>query len=81
MQAGDIVDAAVAQIMADEGWRRDLDPILTPLLVELAAARNPEDVATILARAAELDDEGALTERLARAGFAVNMAAATGSDA
>lgn len=81
VQAGDIVDAAVAQIMADEGWRRDLDPILTPLLVELAAARNPEDVATILARAAELDDEGALTERLARAGFAVNMAAATGSDA
>jgi phage gp29-like protein len=77
--AGDVVDQAVAAIMADEGWRTAMAPIADPILRELAAARNPDDVAAILARAAELDDEGPLAEQLARAGFAVRMAAVTGA--
>lgn len=77
---GDVVDQAVAQIMADEGWREALAPIADPLFRELAAARSPEEVSRILSRAAELDDEAALIEQLARAGFAVRIAAATGAD-
>lgn len=80
LPAGDIVDQAVAAIMEDEGWRTAMAPIVEPLFRELAEAKSPEDVTAILARAAELDDETTLTEQLARAGFAVRMAAATGQE-
>jgi hypothetical protein len=50
------------------------------LLADLAAARDPDEVKAILARAAGQDNEAQLTEALARAGFAVRMAAATGTD-
>jgi hypothetical protein len=77
----DIVDHAVDQIMADEGWRPAMAPIVEQLLAELARAGSPDEVAKILARSAELDDESGLIEALARAGFAVGMAAASGQDA
>jgi phage gp29-like protein len=76
----DIVDEATAQIMADEGWRQDMAPMVEQLLEQLVKARNENEVAAILARA-DLVDEGPLAERLARAGFAVRLAAATGADA
>ncbi|HEX8224506.1 MAG TPA: DUF935 family protein [Allosphingosinicella sp.] len=68
--AGDIVDQAVAQVMAEEGWRVGMAPIVEQLLAELLAAGSEEEVAAILARAAELDDEAAFTEALARSAFA-----------
>jgi len=77
---GDIVDQAVDAIMADEGWREDLGPIVDPLVAELIAASSPEQVADILARSAELDDEGPMIERLAQAALATRLAGATGTD-
>jgi phage gp29-like protein len=78
---GDIVDEAVAQIMADEGWRTGvLEPFAGSLLAELARAGSEEEVQAILARAAELDDEGTLVTSLERAGFAVRLAATAGQD-
>jgi len=76
----DIVDEAVDQIMADEGWRAAMEPFVGPLLAELAEATSEAEVNAILARSAELEDEGPLVERLERAGFAVRMAAAAGQD-
>ena len=77
----DIVDQAVQQIMADEGWRAiAADLGVNPLLEQLAKAEDPEEVEAILRREAELGDTGRLGERLARAGFAVHMAAAVGED-
>jgi phage gp29-like protein len=77
----DIVDQAVEQIMADEGWRTGvMEPFAGPLIAELTRAGSAEEVQAILARAAELDDEGALVQSLERAGFAVRMAAAAGQD-
>jgi phage gp29-like protein len=79
--AGDVVDQAVAQIMADEGWRTEVhDAFAGPLLAELARAGSEEEVRAILARAAELDDEGELVTSLERAGFALRMSAAAGQD-
>jgi phage gp29-like protein len=77
----DIVDQAVEQIMADEGWRQGWDPIIAPLVEELARAGSEAEVQAILARAAELDDEADLADRLTRAGFAVRLAASAGADA
>lgn len=76
----DLVDDATAQIMQDEGWTEGKPPIAGALFDELAQATSPEEVQQILARSAELDDEADLTETLARAGFAVGMAARTGTD-
>lgn len=80
MQRGDIVDEAVDQLMRDEGWHRGWDPIVRPLLDELARATNTDDVAAILSRSAELDDEAALADRLAQAGLTLQLAGATGQD-
>lgn len=73
----DVVDQAVDAAMADEGWRTVLDPIVTPLVAQLQAAGSPDEVAAILTREAELADDGALTEALARAGFALRLDAIT----
>jgi phage gp29-like protein len=79
--AGDIVDQAVGEIMADEGWRQVADELgVNELIAELTAASRPEAVAAILAREAEMGDMGPLIDRLERAGFAVRMAGAAGAD-
>lgn len=75
---GDIVDHAVAQIMADEGWRSALD--IDPLIEALTRASSPAEVEEALIRHGELADDSWLTESLARAGFAVRYAAAAGED-
>src|SRR5205085_4443829 len=79
--AGDIVDQATAQAMADEGWRQVADELgINELLAELAAAGSEEEVADILRREVEMGDMEPLTERLARAGYAVRAAATAGVD-
>lgn len=75
----DIVDEAVAAIMADEGWA-EAPPMVKRLVDELAAAGSAEEVEAILARSADLDDEAELVESLERAAFAVRMAATVGQD-
>lgn len=75
----DIVDEAVDAIMADEGWAKVVAPI-ERLVDELARAASQEEVEAILRREAELADEAPLVESLARAAFAVRMAAVTGQD-
>ncbi len=76
----DIVDDAVDAAMADDGWHTMLSPIVDPLVQQLQAATSPDDVAAILTREAELGDETALTEALARAGFALRIDAATSDE-
>lgn len=76
----DAVDEAVAAIMAEEGWQ-EAPPLVRDLVAELAGASDEEEVRRILARSAELDDEAGLAQTLERAGFAVRLAAATGSEA
>jgi len=76
----DVVDEAVDAAMADEGWRTALDPIVRPLVQQLQAARTPDEVAAIIAREAELGDEGDLAEALTRAGFALRLDALTDSE-
>jgi phage gp29-like protein len=75
----DIVDQALDQVMREEGWREAWSPVIAPLLEELARAGSEEEVAAILARAAELDDEAGFTEALARSAFALRMAGASES--
>jgi phage gp29-like protein len=69
----DVVDEAVDAAMADDGWQA---AVLAPLAAQLAEASSPEDVALICAAAAAGSDE-ALTEPLARAGFALRFDALT----
>lgn len=76
----DVVDHAVDQVMTDEGWTRDMDALVEPLLARLATATNPEQVAAILAEATRADDTGALATSIARAGFAVRLDALTGGE-
>lgn len=75
----DFVDFATDAVMADEGWREVTSPIAA-LVAELTAAKDEEDVARILALAAERDDEAAMTELLARSGFAIRLEAVTVDD-
>lgn len=73
----DVVDDAVDAAMAEDGWRAALGPVVEPLLAQLAAARSPNDVAAILRREADLGDDAALADHLARAAFATRMDAIT----
>jgi len=78
---GDIVDQALQQIMADEGWRTVADNLGVPSLIEeLTKAGSPAEVEAILKREAELGDQSGFVEHLERAGFAVKMAATAGED-
>lgn len=77
----DIIDQAIAEIMADEGWRFVADEAgVDDLARQLALAGSPEEVEAILRREAEMGDTGPLADRLAQAGFAVRMAGATNLD-
>ena len=73
----DVVDEAVDAAMADDGWQRQLGPVVEPLLARLAEARSPEDVAAICAREATLGDDATLADALARAAFAMRLDALT----
>ncbi|UIJ46935.1 DUF935 family protein [Sphingomonas cannabina] len=75
----DVIDEAVDTIMADEGWRELIGPIVDPLVEQLQAATSRDDVIAILAREAELAGDQALIESLARAGFAARIDALTDS--
>lgn len=77
LSARDVVDDAVDAAMADDGWRTTLGAITDPLVQQLQAATSAEDVAAIIAREAELGDDGPLAEALARAGFATRIDALT----
>lgn len=76
----DIVDDAVDTIMADEGWRDALAPMVDPLLTQIQGAASRDDVLEILRREAELDGDGTLAESLARAGFGLRIDALTGDE-
>lgn len=73
----DAVDAAIDEIMADEGWRDMWAPVVEPLVEKLQAAATPEEALQILSREAGVGDGGELGEMLARAGFALRIDAAT----
>ncbi|HEU4958997.1 MAG TPA: DUF935 family protein [Sphingomonas sp.] len=73
-QPRDIVDDAVDQIMADEGW---WTAITDPLLEQLRKAKSRDEALQILTREAELGDDQSMTEALARAGFALRIDALT----
>lgn len=78
---GDVVDQAVLQIMADEGWRTVADNLgITALIAELGKAGSEEEVDAILKREALRGDQSAFVEQLERAGFAVKMTATVGED-
>lgn len=81
VQPRDIVDDAVDAAMADEGWREQLGPIVDPLVDRLQAATSRDDVLAILSSEADLGSDEALTEGLARAGFATRIEAITDQDA
>ena len=73
----DVVDEAVDAIMAEEGWRPLVAPIVDPIVAALQAATSLDEVQAILAREAEQGDDSALAESLARAGFALRIDALT----
>ena len=73
----DVVDDVVDAAMVDDGWRTTMAPIVDPLVQQLQGAASAEEVASILAREAELGDDSALAQALARAGFAVRLDALT----
>jgi phage gp29-like protein len=75
----DVVDEAVAAVMADEGWV-EAPPLVRALVGRLVDAKDEEEVKRILSQVAELDDEDELVNSIARAAFAVRMAAQTGTD-
>lgn len=77
---GDVVDHATARLMADDAWHKALDPIILPLIEELAAAADEKEVEAILARAARRDDTAPFVDQLTRAGFAMRLAGETGTD-
>lgn len=77
LQPRDQIDEAIDAIMADEGWRPLLAPIVEPLVEALTRATTIEDVRAILAREAELDSDAALDQGLSRAGFALRIDALT----
>lgn len=73
----DVVDEAVDAIMAEQGWRPLVAPIVDPIVAALQAATSLDEVQAILAREAEQGDDSALAESLARAGFALRIDALT----
>ncbi len=72
----DVVDEAVDAILAMEGWAPAPPPVVA-LVDQLKAATSFDEMLAILRREAELGDQAALTESLARAGFAVRLDALT----
>lgn len=73
----DVVDDAVDAAMADEGWSAAAAALVEPLVDQLRAAKSPDEVVAILAREAEIGGTDGLTDRLARAAFALRIDALT----
>lgn len=73
----DIVDDATDALMANDGWRRVMAPMVGPLLEAIRNATSLDEVRALIAREAELGDDAALADALARAGFATRIDALT----
>lgn len=77
---GDVVDEVVAEALADDGWSSAWSDMVDPLIDRLMAASSQAEVDAILADVAGGDAPDALSERLARAGFALRIDALTGGE-
>jgi phage gp29-like protein len=75
----DIVDQAAQELIAGDGYEA-LTPIMAPIADAIATAESAEEVNEALIRSLSQSDVDRLTETLARAGFAVRVAAETGAD-
>lgn len=69
----------MAQVAVRHQGGTTLGAVVDPLVQQLQAASAADEVAGIIAREAELGDDGPLAEALARAGFATRMDALTDS--
>ncbi|MBZ6383145.1 MAG: DUF935 domain-containing protein [Sphingomonas sanguinis] len=76
----DDIDGAVDAIMADEGWTASAADMIAPLVDKLRAAGSVEDAIAVLEAAAADDAAERLAERMARATFAAQVQAMTGSE-
>jgi phage gp29-like protein len=75
----DDIDALV-DILADEGWEGEMEPMIGPLREALAAAGSYEQAVAALVPAMAAMDADRLAQRLERAAFAVRATALTGAD-
>jgi phage gp29-like protein len=80
---GDAIDALVQQLIAEDGWRPALEPLVQPALDALDTAESVEQVREALVALFQQMAPAALAEQLARAGFvaALHGQAGTPTDA
>lgn len=76
----DDIDDAVDAAMADEGWTASAAAMIAPLVDRLRSSGSVEDAIAILEAAAADDAAERLAERMARATFAAQVQALTGSE-
>ena len=72
--AGDAIDAAVADMLADGGWEPLVKPVVDGLEQEIAAAGSVDEGREILKRRAATMGLAAFTDLLARSAFAARLA-------
>lgn len=72
--AGDAIDAAVADMLADGGWEPLVKPVVDGLEQEIAAAGSIDEVREILRRRAATMGLAAFTDLLARSAFVARLA-------
>lgn len=70
----DAIDTAVAEMMADGGWRQLVQPVVAGLAEELAGAQSVDEARAILKRRAETMGVSEFTNMLANAAFAARLA-------
>ena len=76
----DDIDGAVDAMMADEGWTASAAAMIAPLVDRLRRAGSVEDAIATLEAAAADDAAEKLAQRMARATFAAQVQALTGSE-
>lgn len=78
--APDAVDRAIDNLLAEDGWRPLVEPVIDGLDNELAAASTLNEARAIFERRLEVLGVTALADKLAQASFAARISGETGED-
>jgi phage gp29-like protein len=70
----DAIDASIERMLAEDGWRPMIAPIVDGLQAEIAAAKTIDDVKALLAERLKTMDVDKLAETMARAAFSAQLA-------